>query len=542
MLQLIPMPAEIQRYSGVFSMTADTSYTAESHFSEAAEFLESYFKKLFGTAPEEKETGDIKFFYAEDLAKEAYRLSISANRIQIEASAPAGALYALQTLRQLGDFDLQENPEEIQIPCVEIVDYPRYSWRGQMLDCSRHFFSTEEIKRLLDLMLYHKLNVFHWHLTDDQGWRMESKKYPLLTEIGSKRKNTQQTGWMELNYKLEGKPHEGFYTQEEIRDIVAYAAKRGIMVVPEIDMPAHFAAAEAAYPYLACREMKSEVFWWYSGIVPHTELGYKDSSWNRPACLGKESTYTFIFDILDEVCELFPAPYFHIGGDESPTAEWKKCPHCQKKMQEEHLETPRELQGYFTNCVGKYLKTKGKSLIGWNEVLDSPNIDRSVVGQYWTSKRSKAAERHIKKGGKLILSRHNAFYFDFPHSKVQLKNTYTFDPKMCHIQKNRENQVLGVEAELWTEFVADRRKLDFNLFPRMGAVSENAWTPKQKCSFRSFQKRLPHYEAVLQKLGVNYAPEKITLKNHNVKYTHAFYFKNPYLEVEDGEAAKRGIK
>lgn len=542
MLQLIPMPAKIQRYSGSFTMTADTAYTAEEHFLETAKFLETYLKKLFDTVPQEQETGEIKFLYAEDLEKEAYRLSVSVNRIQIEASDHVGALYGLQTLRQLGDFDLQKHPKEVKIPCVEIADFPRYGWRGQMLDCSRHFFTVEEIKRLLDLMLYHKLNVFHLHLTDDQGWRMESKKYPLLTEIGSKRKDTQLTGWKEKNYQLENKPHEGFYTQEEIRDIVAYAAKRGIMVVPEIDMPAHFAAAEAAYPYLACREIESEVFWWCSEIIPQAELGYKDNSWNRSACLGKESTYTFIFDILDEVCALFPAPYFHIGGDEAPTEEWEKCPHCQKKMQEEHLETPRALQGYFTNRVGEYLKTKGKSLIGWNEILDSPNIDRSVVGQYWTSERSKAAERHVKEGGKLILSRHSAFYFDYPYSKVQLKNTYKFEPKKCHISKSRENQVLGVEAELWTEFVADRRKLDFNLFPRMGAVSENAWTPKSKRNYHSFVKRLPHYEAVLENFGVNYAPKEITLKSHVVKYMRAFFFENPYLEVEDGERYKREKK
>ena len=537
MLQIIPKPVKAKEKEGTFYWKAETSVSFDSCFRETKPFWAAQIQAVFGTPLQERENADIQFCFDAKQPKEGYRLSVQPTGIRVFASTHVGALYAIQTLRQIGQFDVQKTPTLVEIPAAEIVDYPRYAWRGQMLDCSRHFFSIAEIKRLLDLMLLHKLNVFHWHLTDDQGWRLEIKQFPLLTEIGSKRKDTQKSGWSQKKFELENKPCEGFYTQEEVRDVVEYARLRGIMIVPELDMPAHFAAAEAAYPYLACREIQSEVFWWCSAAIPEQALGYKDNSWNRPACLGKDSTYQFIFAVLDEVCDLFPAPYFHIGGDEAPTDEWEKCPVCQAKMREEGLSSPRALQGYFTNRVRAYLETKGKRIIGWNEVLDSPNLDRSVIGQYWTNTRSKAAERHVKNGGDIILSRHLAFYFDYPHCEVRLPYTYRFEPKRCGVRKKDENRVLGVEAELWTEFVPDVQKLDFNLFPRMAAVSETAWTPKKQKNFKDFAARLPRYIESLEALGVNYAPPAYILQKRHKTYArlmHAFYHNNPLLEMEEG--------
>ena len=484
------------------------------------------------------ENADVVFVSDKSLSEEEYKLSISSDKIEIKASTFKGALYAIQTLRQLGKFDTSKGKKALSVSCVKINDAPRYSWRGQMLDCSRHFFSVDEIKRLLDLMLLHKLNIFHWHLTDDQGWRIEIKKYPLLTEIGAKRKATQRTGWKEKNIVSVSDPERdnGYYTQEEVKEVVKYAEERGITVIPEIDMPAHFTAAEAAYPELACRKLDTDVAYYFGAVVPKTQLGYKDNSWNRSACLGKQFTYDFIYDIIDEVCELFPAPYFHIGGDEAPRDEWKKCPDCQKVIKEKGLNSVDELQGYFNNQINEYVKKKGKRLIGWNEILGAKNLDKSIIGQYWTPKRDKKAENYVNSGGQMILSRQMSFYFDYPNCEVKIKNTYNFEPSKSGVKPEAEKNILGVEGELWTEFVHTIEKVDFNLFPRLAAVSEVGWTPKEKKDFKSFVARLDDYESILKELGVNYAPRKFAINNNllkRAKYMRNFFFKNPDLEVED---------
>lgn len=539
MLNLIPKPQKAVEKTGAFVINKEVKVSFAPEFAEMKPFLLEAVQKA-GITLEEGEGAKICFVLDQKLPREGYALSVSNAKINAKASTPAGALYAIETLRQLGDMDLHKNAAELRIPAVEIEDAPRFEWRGQMLDSGRHFWSVSEIKRLLDLMAAHKLNVFHWHLTDDQGWRIEIKRYPLLTEIGSKRKDTQLSGWKTKNVRKDGKPHEGFYTQEEIKDVVAYAQKRCIMVVPEVDMPAHFAAAEAAYNWLGCREIPCEVLWYFGGIVPRKLLGYKDNSWNRSACLGKDTTYEFIYHVLDEVCDLFPAPYFHIGGDEAPRDEWKNCPHCQAKMKEQGLKSVDELQGYFNNQINEYVKKKGKRLIGWNEILNAGTLDKSVIGQYWEPQRDRHAERYINEGGQMIMSRHKAFYFDMMYANYPLSNTYKFEPVHQGILPEAEKNVLGVEGELWTEFITDREKLDMNLFPRMEALSEVAWTAKGTRDFKDFMRRLEHFKRVLDAWGVNYAEDKIAMPNlfTRPKYMLAFNNQDPYLEVKRNRELK----
>ena len=540
MIHVIPMPLSVNELPGKFRLTKESGYYTDEALAGAVRFYARDFEKAFGEAPVQKQDAAVRFSVDTKLKNEAYTLHIDENGIKVHAGDKNGALYAIQTLRQLAGFDLKSGVQALDIACVRISDAPRFAWRGQSLDCARHFFPVANIKKLLDLFLLHKLNVFHWHLTDDQGWRIEIKKYPLLTEVGSKRKDTQRTGWRKQKVGYAGEPHGGYYTQDEIREVVAYAAERGIMVVPEIDMPAHFAAAEAAYPDLACRPLKTEVTYYFGAMVPHKELGYKpgDNSWNRSACLGKESTYEFIFNVLDEVCELFPAPYFHIGGDEAPRDEWKKCPHCQEKIRKEGLQSVDDLQGYFNNRVNEYIKKKGKRLIGWNEILSAGNLDRSVISQYWVPTRDKNAERYVNSGGQMILSRQTAFYFDYPNAEVTLKNAYSFTPAKSGVRPEAEKNVLGIESELWTEFIHDWRKVEFNLFPRVAAMCETAWTSESQKDFSGFVQRLDQYEKILGALHVHYAPRAYTVNPGLVKrakYMCKFFWSNPYAELEDAE-------
>lgn len=530
-MQIIPKPVKAVEKDGTFTINAQTKFYFAPELKGMQGFFESLITRALAQKPVfgEKDSAQITFLFDESAMEDCYTICVTKDAIRVTAGTESGAHYAMQTLRQLTDADLVDNAAALTVPCCEINDAPRYAWRGMSLDVSRHFFPVDEVKRYLDLMARNKLNVFHWHLTDDQGWRIEIKKYPLLTEIGAKRKDSGIHGWRSAD--MEGKPHEGFYTQAEIRDIVAYAAKRNIMVVPEVDMPAHFAAAMAAYNWLGCREVPCEVHWFYGGYVPG-KIGWKD--WNRSACAGKESTYEFICNVIDEVTELFPAPYFHIGGDEAPKDEWKKCPECQKRMKENGIANVEDLQGYFNNRIAEYLKTKGKRLIVWNEALKANNLDKSVIGQYWTPQKDRHAVNYVNNGGEMIMSKHQAFYFDMNYSQYPLRNTYQFEAEKEGVAPQAQNRILGLEGELWTEFIGDREKLDMNTHPRMEALAEVAWTPKGQRDFKDFMQRVHHEETVLDKLGVNYAVDEVALPKNlfqKGKTTRMFYKCDQHVEV-----------
>lgn len=518
MLNIIPIPMYCTEQNGTYTLADKPKVKSDFDLTLINEYVE-----LCNDA-------DIVISKDDSIAQEGYKLTVAQDGISISASTKAGAYYALQTVRQICNMDMGGR----DCPCCEIEDEPRFSFRGINLDVSRHFLNNDEIKQMIDMMFMNKLNILHWHLTDDNGWRIEIKKYPLLTEIGSKRAYTQTGGWK--SFKCDYTPYEGHYTQEQIKDIIEYARERGITVVPEIDFPAHCAAAIAAYKHLACREIDSEVFGFFGGIIPQwKEHNWK---WNRTLCCGKESTYEFIYDVLDEVCELFDSPYIHIGGDEAPRTEWKSCPHCKKAMKENGITDIEQYQGWFENKINAYLKSKGRKAIGWNEILKSDNIDtedKNIVVQYWTPQRDKNAEKYVNNGGTMIMSNHQSFYFDIPYAHYPLSNTYNYRPEDFGVTSDNVKNVLGIEGELWSEWIPDTTKLHMLSFPRIQAMAEVAWSPESTRDFDGFKKRFEVQKPILDKYGITYAVDKIAMPTNrrlNNKIVRKFHKGNPYLEVE----------
>lgn len=508
MINIVPKPYYIMEKSGVKVLDKNSAVSADerlkdciSAFSDTFDFIS---EKNYSFDGKNIDKSDVKIVYDKSVADEGYNIDCTEDCLKISVSGFAGLLYAAMSIKQTVFFQLQGSDKVIKVPCMDIQDKPRYAYRGVQLDESRHFFGEDNVKRLLNLMALYKLNRLHWHLTDDQGWRIEIKKYPLLTEIGSKRKDTNIHGWHSTD--MTGEPYGGYYTQEQIKDIVEYAKKLNITIIPEIDMPAHFAAAMAAYNWLGCREIPCEVHWFFGGRVP-LSMGWRD--WNRSACAGKESTYEFIFNVIDEITELFPAEFFHIGGDEAPKDEWKKCPNCQKKMKENGLKNVEELQGYFNNRIAEHLEKKGKRLIVWNEALKAGNLDMSVVGQYWTPKNDPNVKKEFKKGRDMIISKHQAFYFDMCYCQYPLSQTYKFEPTDSIVPNGCEDNVLGLEGHCWSEWIPDVDKLDMQLFPRALALSEDAWSCKYDKNIADFYARLPYQERMLDCFGVNYAEPEI---------------------------------
>jgi hexosaminidase len=412
--------------------------------------------------------------------------------VTIAAPGTAGVFYGIQSLRQLLPIEIEERRLvpgiSWNIPCLEITDAPRFAWRGFMLDEGRHFQGKEAILRILGLMALQKLNIFHWHLTDDQGWRIEIKKYPRLTAIGSHRPGT-RNGY--TGGKHNGVPHGGFYTQAEIREIVAYATKRHITIVPEVEMPGHALAALASYPELSCSGGPFEVATHF-GIFPDI------------FCAGKEATFTFLQDILDELMEIFPSLYVHIGGDEAPKKRWKDCLDCQRRIQEEHLKDEHALQVYFTNRISAYLESKGRHAVGWNEILQD-GLAESAVVQFWARGRKRLLEAIRSDQRATVMSPCISTYLDYPYKLIPLSRVYRFKPVPAGLSEAATTAILGVESPLWTERVPSRARLDYQVFPRLTALAETGWTPRHRKSLPDFRRRLERFLVRLDKLGVGHA-------------------------------------
>ena len=509
MIKLIPMPENIKEFQGGYSMDRDAvSLFFDKELESISEMVPQILKI---TAVEPDKNVDISFIYDSKAEENAYSLSISDSGVKVYASSYEGAFYGLTTVRQLYKTDITDN-KILSSSCLEIKnDKPLYDWRGLHLDESRHFFGKDTVKKFIDFMSLYKLNRFHWHLTDDQGWRIEIKKYPLLTEIGSKRKGEQLHSWKSL--ERDETPSDGYYTQEEIKEIIEYAKKRCVEIVPEIDFPAHSAAAIAAYNDLACREIPCEVFD-FCGWDMAKQKGLRD--YNRPLCLGKDKAIEFVFDVIDEVSALFPFEYFHVGGDESPIDEWKKCPACRERMKKEKLKSETDLQGWFTNKVNAHLKSKGKIMVGWNEILAS-NIDRDIVAQYWTPKKDKKVNEHLKNGGKVILSWHKYFYFDMLYSYCTAKGTYNFTYKTAYVPTELSKNVLGVEGENWTEWTRNEEELFFKVYNRTLALSETAWSTDSAKDYKGFVKRMNSHKKIMDSLGIFYGSDEITMEKAKFK-------------------------
>lgn len=424
---------------------------------------------------------EISFEKEENIfTKDEYKIEIKNGKISVKFSDEQGKFYAEKTLLQL------KNSGE-KIPDCIISDKPQFSYRGFMLDPCRHFLTVDEIKKIVDAAAYLKMNVFHWHLSDDQGFRIESKKFPLLNEIGSYRKNSLFGG------TNEGQPHSGFFTHEEIKDVVEYCKERYIEVIPEIDLPGHTIAIIASYPELSCRKEKIDVCM-KQGIFPEI------------LCAGNEQVYEFIFELLDEIIPLFPSEYFHIGGDEVPKKNWKSCECCNKKIQEEKLKSFDELHGYFMNRIEDFLLSRNKTPIMWNDTLKSGKINhKTTVIQHWLHDK-KIMEDFIADGGKYIESDFFHFYSDYPYHMTPLKKVYNFEAE-------KTENLLGVETPAWSEYIRDFDKLCYMLFPRICAVAEIGWTKSENKDYDRFYENLKFLYPYFKSQEIN--PAELKLVNPN---------------------------
>lgn len=450
------------------------------------------------------------FVLDKELPAEAYRLIVDADKALVEASSLNGVIYAIQTIKQLLPVQIYGKElaaeQDWTIPCVKINDAPRFGYRGMMLDVARHFFTVDQVKKCLDLMEIHKLNTFHWHLTDDQGWRIEIKKYPRLTQIGSVRKET-LIGHYRDNKGYDGTPYgEGmWYTQDQIREVVAYAASKGITVIPEIDLPGHMVGALSAYPELGCTGGPYEV---------RTKWGIADEA----LCAGKETTYEFLENVLSEVCDLFPGEYVHIGGDECRKGCWEKCPHCQAKIRElgykddDRHTAEQYLQSYVTRRMENFLNSKGKRLIGWEEILEG-NLTPSATVMSWRGK--KAEIEAVRKGHDVIMAPKTHCYLDYYQTKdkdneplaiggyLPVEVSYALEPT-AGLDEQQAAHILGVQANLWTEYIGDEDYLFYMLLPRLTALTEVQWCRKENKDWNRFVSSIEHIFEIYDILDYDY--------------------------------------
>ena len=450
---------------------------------------------------------DVRLSVDKSLAEEQYRLTIDPkDRIVITGGSAKGVWWGLQSLSQiLIESASKAEGGQLKLAGLEIEDWPEFAYRGAMLDCCRHFIPFEDVKKYIDIMAYHKLNTFHWHLTEDQGWRIEIKKYPLLTEIGSKREDTlvNHLREKEENRVYDGHPHSGFYTQEQARELVAYAAARQITVIPEIEMPGHAEAALASYPYLGCRQTGYVTLpvW---GIIPEV------------FCMGRESTFKFFEDVLDEICEIFPGEYIHIGGDECPRDRWKECPDCQRRMKEEGLTEVGQLQGYQLKRVEKYLNAKGRHIIGWDEILESGATPTATVMSW---RGPQGGVKAAKMGNKVVMAPNNYFYLDYyqtadPEANkeplgiggyVSLEKCWSFDP-FDQLTETEKSYIYGIQANTWTEYMRRIDRVQFMDLPRFCALSAVSWHKDAQTYPEFLAKVKDSMLKLYQYYGLIYAP------------------------------------
>ena len=458
---IIPNPLYVEITNGEFSFSSGTSIIAPNDLSVTAGIFSDEVKELLGynlkVVDKAPLKGNIVLTPDKNLSKpESYKLVITSQNIEIKSASVPGFFYGLQSLKQL--LICSGNGT---IKAQEIADSPRFSWRGVMLDVSRTFMPVNLVKRYIDLFSMYKLNVVHLHLTDDQGWRIEIKKYPLLTEVGSK-------------FDPEFNRMGGYYSQDEIRDLVKYAKIRNVMLIPEIEMPGHACAAIASYPELSCNNIRPAIHTFFEGKSIHEEI----------FCAGKESTYNMIFGILDEICELFPSPYIHIGGDEAPKAAWKNCSQCQKAMKDNKLSNEEELQSYFVKRVGDYIRGKNKILVGWDEIIDGGKLAGDEALMFWRGWKLSEVEKEVKAGFKVVCTPTTHCYFDYPYNKISTRTIFDYDPV---IPGTDVKNYLGVQANFWSHIDRSEANIDKQLFPRILGLAEAAWSIPERKNWEQFR-------------------------------------------------------
>lgn len=422
--------------------------------------------------------GNISYTTDKNYGDEEYSVIINSEGIEVISKGEKGKFYALKTLDQLKNMG--------KVPHCIIKDEPAFSYRGFMIDSARHMQTVDEIKTYIEAAARYKFNIFHWHLCDDQGWRIESEKYPLLNEKGSWR---DCHGFGSDNMEKYG----GYYTKDEIRDVIKFCEERFIEVIPEIDMPGHTTAIVSTFPELSCRGVQ----------IPLETTG---GIFKNILCAGKDEVFDFCFAILDEVIELFPCKYIHIGGDEAPKARWCNCEKCQQRIKDENLNNVEELQGYFANRIIAHLKAKGKEVLAWNESLNSGILDKDTIICDWMDRAHKS-EVYANEGGRIIIEDFYHYYLDFPYGMTPLKKTYTYEPYLKKLTQTGKTRVLGVEAPIWTEYIEDFGKMCYMCFPRLVAVAERGWVNPAEADYADFRIRMRNDIPYLKEMGIVPASE-----------------------------------
>ena len=497
---IVPLPQSITLQKGEpFTLDATVQILAPAALKQEAEFLQTYLRDLVGVDFPLAQKGDKKVCYIElavspkVTAKEGYVITVSKKGVTIQGGSAAGVFYGIQTLRKtMASTSGKSLLEMFQLPAAVITDAPRFSWRGMHLDCSRHFWSVEFTKKFIDLLALHNMNTFHWHLTDDQGWRIEIKKWPKLTTIGSMRSGTVLGTNSDLD---DGIPHGGFYTQEEAREIVRYAAERHITVVPEIDMPGHMLAALACYPELGCTGGPYEVghYW---GV-------YKDV-----LCVGNPKVYEFVEGVLSEIMDIFPSEVIHIGGDETPTEKWEHCPKCQALGLAKH-----QLQARFTQRVFDFLTSKGRRALGWDEILEGCPKDAMIMSWRGSAPGAKAAAE----GHDVVMTPTSHCYFDYQQAKeaahepsrcggyIPVEKVYSLEPAPDTLSVEARSHILGAQANIWTEYIFTEGMVEYYALPRMSALAEVQWMQPERKDYEAFKQRLNGLISLLEYYHYQYA-------------------------------------
>ena len=522
--QVIPLPQEVVTHQEeTFNLSSATMILypeGNDLLKRNAEFLTDYVKDALGKEltinpfnPQDTPKNAILLGINDAIEQEeGYELKVTPQLVTIQGKTPNGVFHGIQTLRKA--IPVTTNSlGSATLPGVEIKDYPRFGYRGMHLDICRHFFPVEFVKKYIDLLALHNMNTFHWHLTDDQGWRIEIKKYPKLTEIGSIRSGT-VIG--HNSDKFDGQPHSGFYSQDEIKDVIAYAKERYITIIPEIDLPGHMVAALTSYPELGCTGGPYEV----------------EKSWgvfDDVICIGNEKSMQFLEDVLSEVIELFPSEYIHIGGDEAPRTRWKKCPKCQARIQSEGLKADERhtaedrLQSYCMARIEKYLNNKGHRIIGWDEILEGDVAPNATVMSW---RGTQGGIEAAKLGHDVIMTPNTYLYFDYYQTAdtegepdaiggcLPIEHVYSLEPVPTELNEIEKKHIIGVQANLWTEYIATTQQVEYMVLPRMAALAEIQWTMPEKKDFNNFAQRLPRLMEIYQGMGYNYGKHIYDIKSN----------------------------